>query len=103
MRAKPVQPRARYVAERRLGDGALLLGAQLGRADEAGAADLVAGLEVVAVALEQDRLDHRQRLVAEDADRELAAVDEALEQDPLVVAEGRDQGLRHLAARARRT
>ena len=70
---------------------------ELGRALEPGAADLVAGLEVVAVAAARDRLDDRQRLGAEHADRQLAAVDEAFEQDPVVVAEGRDQRRRHLA------
>ena len=38
------------------------LGGQLGRADERGAADLVARLEVVEVLLVRDRLDDRQRL-----------------------------------------
>ena len=102
-REKPEQPSAAVGAERRLGDGGRLLVGQLGRADEAGAADLVAGLEVVAVALRRDRLDDRQRLAAEHADRQLAAVDEALEQDPVVVAEGGDQGLGHLAPARRRT
>ena len=82
-------------AQRRLGDrGGLLAVARPGR--RRGAADLVAGFEVVAVAAARDRLDDRQRLAAEHADRQLAAVDEALQQDPVVVAEGRDQRLRHV-------
>ena len=58
--------------------------AELGRADERRAADLVARLEVVEVLLARDRLDDRQRLVAEDRDRQLAAVDVALEQHLVV-------------------
>ena len=102
-RAKPVQPSASVGGERRLGDRAPLVLGELGRADEVGAADLVARLEVVAVAIGRDRLDHRQRLVAEHADRQLAALDEALEQHPVVVAEGGDQCLRDLARRWPRT
>ena len=64
----PREPRAaeRPVgAERRLDDRGPLVVAELGGALEPGAADRVAGLEVVAVALGRDRLDDRQRLLAD--------------------------------------
>src|SRR5215210_607751 len=88
-------------AERRLGDGPRLRLAELRGAGEPGPPDLVPGLEVIDVALRRDRLDHRQRLITEDTDCHLAPFGEALEQDPVVVAEGRDQGPRHLLARRR--
>ena len=64
---------------------------ELGRADVAGPADLVAGLVVEGVGLLGDRLDDRQRLAVEDRDGELAAVDVALDQDAVVVAERGDE------------
>ena len=99
-----VDPREAGAAERLVGPGrelldeARLLVGQLGRADVLGAADLVAGLEVEEVLLARNRLDHRQGLIGEDADGQLPALHVALEQDPVVVAEGRDQRLRDLVA-----
>src|SRR6201996_145312 len=84
-----------------LGDRGALGGGEVRRADEVGAADLVARLEVVGVAFGRDRLDDRQRLGAEDADGELAALDEALEHHPVVVGEGGDEGAGDLARGAR--
>ena len=96
---EPGQAQRPVGAERRLDHRGALALAERRRALEAGAADLVAGLEVVAVAFGRDRLDHRQRLVADHADRHLATVDEALEQHLLVVAEGGDEGPRDLRRR----
>src|SRR6185503_20693487 len=59
------------------------------------------GLEVVEVLLPRLRLDDRQgfdaRIALEQADRKLAPLDVTLEQDAIVVAEGGDQRLRHVA------
>src|SRR3989440_421777 len=57
---------------------------QVGRADERGAADLVAGLEVVEVVGLRDGLDDRQRLAVEDGDSQVAAGHVALQQDLVV-------------------
>ena len=73
--------------ERRVGHGGALDGGEVGGADEVGASDLVAGLEVVAVAFGRDRLDDRQGLGAEDADRELAPPGVALQHHAVVVEE----------------
>ena len=77
-----------------------VLGAELGRTDEAGAADLVAGLEVEDVALVGIASTIGSGSAAEDADRELAPLDEPLEQHAVVVAEADDQGGGHLVRRA---
>src|SRR5437773_131198 len=65
------------------------------RADELGAPDLVARFEVVEVLADRDRLDDRQRLVAEDRHRQLAPVDRLLEQDLVRVRERRHERRRY--------
>ena len=77
------------------------LGFQFGRADEPGAADLVAGLEVVEVLLFRDRLDDRQRQrlsvwLLEDRDRQIATRDVSLEQHLAVIGEGGNECRRDL-------
>src|SRR4029079_8652279 len=75
-----------------------LVRGQLGRAQILGAPDLVPRLVVEQVLLLRPHLYRRQRLTIEERHRELAAVDVALEQDPVVVAEGRHQRLRYVVA-----
>src|SRR3954451_17200311 len=74
--------------------------AELGGADERRAADRVARGEVVEVLLARHGLDDRQRVVAEDRDREGAAVDVALEEDLVRVRERRHERGRHVGRRA---
>ncbi len=77
----------RGVEDRALG------GAEVGRADVLGAPDLVPGLVVEPVLLARPGLDRRQRDPVDQRDRELAALDVALEQHPVVVGERGDQRL----------
>ncbi len=102
-----VDPGEPAAAERLVGAGGELLHrsgqiiAELSRADVVGPPDLVTGLEVEEVLLPRDRLDDRQGLAVEDADRQLTALHVALEQDPVVVAERPQQRLRNLLPRGR--
>ena len=86
-RAKAPQPRARQAARRDLGR----LRADLGGHGELRGARRVAGLEVVAVVVERDRLDRRQRLAAQHRHGHLAALDPALAEHAVVVGQGRQQ------------
>ena len=72
-------------------------GLELGRADVAGPPDLVAGLVVEGVVLSGIASTIGSASPSSDRDGELAAVDVALDQDPVVVAERGDQSGRDLA------
>ena len=97
-RTKPAQSSASQVATAVCGHCSLVV-AELGGADEVGAADLVARLVGVAVLVVRADLDRGKRLALEHPDRELAAVDVALEQHAVVVGERRDDRLRNVVAR----